>query len=98
MLIIYKYKVNFKRFMGEDKELLVWIKDGHLRKEILNILFNNKLLPSEISKLLNKHRASVSRTLNLIEKKGLIKHTEAGSRTKLYEITEKGKAIFKMVK
>lgn len=84
--------------MDNDKELLVWIKDGHLRKEILNALLNNKLLPSEISKQLNKHRASVSRTLNLIEKKGLIKYTEAGSRTRLYEITEKGKSVLKMVK
>lgn len=84
--------------MDNDKELLVWIKDGHLRIDILNILFNNKMLSSEIAKKLNKHRASVSRTLSLIEKKGLIQYTEAGSRTKLYEITEQGKSILKMVK
>ena len=83
--------------MNSDNELLVWIKDGNLRIEILKLLYSKEYLPSEISKKLNKHRASISRTLNLMEAKGLVRYIHAGSRTKLYQITERGKIINKMV-
>ena len=83
--------------MNSDNELLVWIKDGNLRTEILRLLFTKEYLPSEISRKLNKHRASISRTLNLMEAKGIIRHINAGSRTKLYQITDRGKIIKRLV-
>ena len=81
----------------EERGMLVWLKDGSSRRNILNILQKDRLLSSEIANRLNKHRSSISRTLKNLKQKGLIEFIEAGSRTREYSTTEKGKKYLKLL-
>ena len=78
-----------------ERELLNWLKDGPYRKRILELLTSNKsMIPSEIAKELNIHRASVSRILSDMKKKKLIDSIKKQSRTISYTLNEKGSKLY----
>jgi predicted transcriptional regulator len=77
--------------------LIVWVKDGEYRLKVLKNLEKENLLPSEIAAKINTHRSCTSRILKDLHDKDLVTYTESGSRTRLYNISEKGKLILKML-
>ena len=78
-----------------DLDLIGFLKDGKYRIKILKELNKSPLLPSELSKKLNLHRASISRILKVLKEKNLITFSSNKSRTVVYTISEKGKKILR---
>jgi DNA-binding MarR family transcriptional regulator len=76
-----------------DLEKLNWIKGGKHRGSILLLLNKNPMLPSEIAYALSLSRASVSRTLSELLKKGLIQKAKSNTRTVTYFITNSAKDL-----
>ena len=70
--------------------LVNWLKDGKYRIQVLRLLQDKNYLSSEIAEKLNVNRASMSRILRVLKKKGLVKSISEGSRTVTYLITKKG--------
>lgn len=81
-----------------ELELVAWVKGGKNRYDILKLLSNSNYLPSEIAHKLNKHRASISRTMNELVGHKLIFSTAGNSRAKLYSITLAGKKLLEKIK
>lgn len=71
--------------------LVNWLKDGKYRIPTLRLLQGKNYLSSELAKKLNVNRASMSRILTALRKKGLVKPVSSGSRTVTYLITKRGK-------
>lgn len=78
-----------------EREVIVWLKDGKYRINILRLLEKGPLLSSEIAENLKTHRSSTSRVLNKLKDYGLIESIHSESRTIEYHITEKGKKALK---
>ena len=78
-------------------ELIVWVKDGNYRIKILKILEKDRLISSEIAEKINNHRSTTSRILKNLKDKQLISSVNAGSRTRMYSISEYGKEVLKYV-
>jgi len=74
-----------------DRTLVIWIKDGDYRKEILKMLEEKPMLPSEVAERLEIHRSSTSRLLKRLKEKGLIENITSESRTVEYSLSKKGK-------
>ena len=79
-------------------ELTNWLKDGKYRIPILKLLQSKNYLSSELAKKLNINRASMSRILKALRKKGLVKYISGRSRTVTYLITKKGREVLKKLK
>lgn len=81
-----------------DLNLIVFLKDGKYRIEILKLLSKQHYLPSELATKLNINRASISRILKDLKDKELIISSSNNSRTIIYSITDLGKKILDEVK
>ena len=80
-----------------DLSLIGFLKDGKYRIKILEELNKAPNLPSELSKKLNIHRASVSRILKMLNEKQLVESHSKRSRTTIYSISSKGKKILEEI-
>jgi len=74
-----------------DIDTISFIKASRYRREILNILIDKILTPSEISKKLEIHFSYLSKLLSELCDKELILCLNVDSKKiRLYKITEKG--------
>jgi len=78
-----------------DIDLLAFIKDGSYRLEVLEELNKSPKMPSELAETLDTHRSSISRILQKLEEKGLIKSSKREGRTIIYVLTDKGEKLLK---
>ncbi len=86
--------------MSEDInwELIGKIKASEYRTRIVKVLAKGNKTPAELSKELNFHISHVSRALNELEKRGVVKClTPKLRKGKIYSLTEEGKRIRKEV-
>ncbi len=75
-----------------------FVISSNYRKKVLKALDTEKQ-PSELSKELNINKTHISRTLNELESKGMIKCLNPNlKKGKLYVISDYGKEILKEVK
>jgi len=79
-------------------ELVNWLKDGKYRIPILKLLQDKNYLSSELAEKLNINRASMSRILRALRKKGLVRSISSDSRTVTYLLTKKGEETLKDLK
>lgn len=80
-----------------NTEDLSWVKRGKQRREII-VHIENKETPSEIAGKSNYSLNHTSRILNEFRKKGFVKLLNPKQKTgRLYELTEKGKAVKDML-
>lgn len=80
------------------EDIITWVKDGPYRRKVLNKLGNENYLSSELADSLNINRASMSRILRQMKNKDLVDGTKAGSRTKSYSLTDKGKKVLENIR
>jgi len=74
-------------------ELVSFVKRGKIRKKILENLSSPKT-PTELSQIIHTHRSTVSRTLIVLEKKGLVECLTPNEKMgRLYKVTKLGMKI-----
>jgi len=74
-------------------DLISFVSRGKVRKLVLNNLVKPNT-PTELSKVIKTHRSTTSRTILILEKKGLVKClTPQENMGRFYEITTLGKKI-----
>lgn len=79
-------------------ELVSYVNRGKIRRNVLRLL-NEPATPTELSKKLNFHRASVSRALIDLESKKLAVYLTPNEAVyRYYKITKKGKEVLKQTK
>ena len=96
MLINHIIYVNYHFIV--ELELVNWIKDGKYRIRTLELLFSQPLLSSELANKLGINRASMSRILKALKKRGFVSSISNNSRTVTYRITKKGADLIKKIK
>lgn len=95
MLRKYIYLCYIKVIMEQD---LISVIKGNIRKRvILNLIIPNT--PTQLAKKINAYRASVSRSLLFLKKKGLVECiNENDTLGRLYKLTDKGKEVYDILK
>ena len=73
-----------------DLEKINWVKGGKYRIEILKLLSEKPMLPSEIAFTISLSRQSVSRILRSMENEKLIGKTRSKTRTISYFLLDSG--------
>ena len=74
-------------------DLISFVSRGKVRKLVLKNLVKPNT-PTELSKVIKTHRSTTSRTILILEKKGLVKClTPQENMGRFYEITTLGKKI-----
>jgi DNA-binding MarR family transcriptional regulator len=64
---------------------------------ILNLINQKEWTPTQLSEIVNKDKAAITRFINSLEKRGLIKKEDINKRSYKIVITEKGQNILKEV-
>ena len=79
-------------------DLISYVIRGSLRKKVFtNLVVPNT--PTNLSKKTNIERASVSRALINLSKKGLVVCVNPSEKTgRLYKLTDKGKKVYDIMK
>ncbi len=80
-----------------DLEKINWVKGGKYRIEILKLLLEKPMLPSEIAFALSISRQSISRILRAMENEKLIGKVGSKSRTVSYFLLDSGLETLKEV-
>lgn len=75
-----------------------WIKSGKYRLRVLNLLAKSPMLPSELSKLLQINRVSISRILKDLKTKNFVDFVGHETRTRTYFLTEKSRKLVEELK
>ena len=78
-----------------DLEKINWVKGGKYRIEILKLLSEKPMLPSEIAFTISLSRQSVSRILRSMENEKLIGKTYSKTRTISYFLLDSGLEILR---
>jgi len=78
--------------MREDYELIVMLKEGPRRQEVLRVvaISHIPLSSSDISKKTSMPQSNVVRILRELESKGAVKEVTGRRRNRRYKITRKG--------
>jgi DNA-binding MarR family transcriptional regulator len=63
----------------------------------LKLISDKDLTPSQIANILNKDKAAITRFINAVEKKGLIKKERINKRSYKISITKKGKELLEKI-
>jgi DNA-binding MarR family transcriptional regulator len=64
---------------------------------ILNLINQKEWTPTQLSEIVNKDKAAITRFINSLEKRGLIKKEDINKRSYKIVITEEGQNILKEV-
>ena len=79
-------------------ELVSFVSRGKIRKDILKEI-DKPMTPTELSKKINSHRPTISRSLLALENKGLVKCITPNEKMgRYYQITDKGKKVLEIIK
>jgi len=79
-------------------DLISFVARGKIRKKVLAHL-TKPYTPTELSTIIKTHRSTTSRTILVLEKKGLVKCiTPKEKMGRYYVLTELGKQIFEKIK
>jgi DNA-binding MarR family transcriptional regulator len=78
--------------MPEDYKLIVMLKEGPRRQEVLHVVATSHipLSSSDISKKTSMLQSNVVRILGELESKGAVKEVTGRRRNRRYKITRKG--------
>jgi len=78
-------------------DLISFVSRGKVRKKILFNL-NKPMTPTELSEKIKTHRSTTSRSLLVLENKGLVKCiTPKEKMGRYYDITSQGKKILEII-
>jgi DNA-binding MarR family transcriptional regulator len=78
-------------------DLVSFVARGRLRKKVLKMLFRPNS-PTELARILDTDRPSVSRTILALESKGLVEClTPAEKMGRFYQTTDDGKNVMAII-
>ena len=79
-------------------DLISFVSRGKIRKKIL-LNLDKPMTPTELSEKIKTHRSTTSRSLLILEKKGLVKCITPNEKMgRYYENTKIGNKIIKIIK
>ena len=78
-------------------ELVSFVSRGKIRRKIL-LNLDKPMTPTQLSQKIKTHRSTTSRSLLILEKKGIVKCiTPKENMGRYYDITDVGRNIFKII-